>query len=276
MEKYSLTEEQKRLWFEWKLNPSSHAYNTSMQFKINGKIDLNKFRGAILESIKYFDTFRTYFVEVESVPFQILSEDDINLKYIDLCNLEICTQKDVYATELLTEQLRQAFDLTRFPLVKFILIKSAESTYYFGFFTPHILLDAGSASKFLKFISSFYNGQKEEINLFWENKNSLSDYHTNTSTMVDINAINSFWFKHLAGHNLNYNFNNGQLATDNISGERVHFSIKKPEYEALKKLAYNNKTTIFSVLLGLFDVLLWLYYKNEDVVTSYPVSTRPR
>ena len=280
---YRITQEQERLWLEWKLKPSGHAYNVNLQSRITGSLNREKLFAAIAASVEYFDTFRSYFEETPDGDRQniIASLGDV-VDFHDLSDhglsLEACETK---AQVILQRALQKPFNLKAPPLIRYTLVQCAPDLHYFSFVAPHIFCDHGSANTILQFVSQAYSTDPQLCMKQFApaNEGTVADYFNYTAdyySAEEKQAARQYWLNATRNIQPKVHFKHFQPPSINSDlGARRYFQFDAQQMQAIKTLARQHRTTPFSVLLAAFDTLLYRYFGQTDITVAYPVNMRP-
>ena len=172
MKKYPLTQEELRLWFEWKLNPDGRALNTAVQLELHGELNLHKFKEALKKVYYLVEVYRSYFIEEDGVPYQVcLSMDEIKQMFPYLADPEMPffnfidfsifkgSEEDrralAYAKH--KELIQKKFTLTQYPLAQCNIIKYANDRFLYSSIAPHICVDGHTGALSIAILTKFYN-----------------------------------------------------------------------------------------------------------------------
>jgi non-ribosomal peptide synthetase component F len=85
-----------------------------------------------------------------------------------------------------------------------------------------------------------------------------------------------YWQENLvdASHRVQFSNSKKDSQINNV-GKREAFSVSFEAFKKMKKLAFANRTSIFSVLSGFFAAFLNRFYGCEDLIIGYPLNLRP-
>jgi len=275
-----LTQMQKMLWTEWKLKPKSHYYNINVRFKLEGTLDYERFRRAIDYATNHFEAFRTSFIEKEVRPIQVIRDTaNVPLNIIDLTNSKECTDQEghINATQLLDNIAFQPIVLTNYPLMKFCLVKLSPRMHYFIIVTPHIISDGFSGRILLETISTAYNASSDDA-LNITSNGSIKDYlhiRHQEENHIQNEKAKQHWLRRLQGAPLCFASDNFK-PTQTTKGKRFFFSVPTDQHEKLRKLARQERTTIFTLLATSFGAFLNRYFEKDEVVFTYPINIRKK
>ncbi len=291
---YPLTREQQGLWIEWKISPEGLSYNTCVQLKLQGDLDVVRFCRTASDVVDYFELLRSYCVPLNDQVYLAFSQQPYQLETIDLwaeyrpgSSAEEGESSDLEPEELkqralkiLDEKRQVSLNLTRFPLISAALIKTAPRTYYFTGVVPHLISDGASAIYFLMAFSTAYNrGRQALIDEFSEKNHSWGDYLQRRSELDserDEMAARQYWAQYLSGAVHRIELSHSTESPEDSVGKREHLQLSQDVSTKLKALARKNRTSLFSVMAALFATLLYRYSTQQDFLVGYPVDLRPR
>ncbi len=274
---YPLTREQEGLWIEWKYDPYGTSYNTCVKIKLEGQLDVAKFCQAAQDVVSHFELLRSYFVEEAGKVFLALSDEKYHLEYLDLTNQDI-VDPSKKALEFLEEKRNKAIDLRAFPLISAALIKAGEQEFYFIGMVPHIISDGISALYFLQSISQIYN---KGFAAFKEEQGDAKNWLTYLvereaeSSAEKQQADEQYWQENLAEAEHVLDIGKKLCERTSFLAKREKFEISPESSKFFRKLAFSNRTSIFSVIAALFASFAKRYFNPEQLLVGYPVNIRP-
>ncbi len=276
---YPLTKQQQGLWFNYKLNPKSNAYNTYSKFHIKGDLDIDKFRKAINMVGNFFSTFRTKFIEDKSgVAKQIISpelEGDI-LEYEDISNNNL-SKKAKYQLALEKIKIKQtkSFELKKDYGYRTYLIKYSDNNYIFVITKHHILSDGVGGLLINEAISLACNKGRQALGERFKKNYDVGDYFKKCEDLKEQeNLAKTYWKSRLKGSNLIIDIP-GKI-NQKFSMQEQRFSFGEDRYKKIKKYAKENGTTTFLVLSTIYATLIFRYFGQKDMLIGYPVNIRPQ
>lgn len=261
------------------INPESHEYNIPGGFEFTGEINLPAMKRAWEQVILRHEILRTQFVKEDSSAYQlILDEVELPFTYIDLSQDE----KPLKGWEELCKyETHRIFDLETAPLFHISLVKLNEHTHRLLFVIHHIIFDGWSNHLLIKDFFEYYQ-QYDDKNY----KNSLlpleiqyRDYAAWQKKQESSELFNNqikYWVK---------KFKNGtetlELPTDfprGISRDRkgLHLitALHQETVTKLKDYAFKTDSTMFSLLISCFGLMLQRYSGNEKIIVGVPVANR--
>ncbi|NJK50529.1 amino acid adenylation domain-containing protein [Candidatus Gracilibacteria bacterium] len=273
---------QQRLWIIDRLEPESAAYNGSNVILIEGQLNLVALKQSINEVIRRHEVLRTSFVVVEGNPVQNIAPFlEVPLTLVDLQNLpESQCQAEVRRHEKVSVQ--QPFDLTQPPLLRLILLQLNPDRYILIVTIHHIISDAWSAGIFIREISALYEAFIEgRVSPLPALPIQYADFAVWQQQWLQPDVLNTrlnYWKRQLEGANtvLDLPTDKPRSQVQSSVGAKYSFAISAQVSDQLKKLSRQEGITLFMTLLAVFDVLLYYYTGQEDILIGSPIANRDR
>lgn len=275
---YPLSNAQERLWIMENLSDSNTQYNIVDAYNLFGKLNINLLQKAVNQVIARHEPLRTYIRLVDGQPKQfILNNVNTEIDVIDLSNL-----KDKYqeARKNIRKDILEPFDLQNAPLLRLKLFKISNSEHILHFNFHHIISDGWSIDIFFTEVFFYYN--QEDLNECCE-LNSLSlRYRDYVNWQLDIQKSDEFrrsenyWLKTLSGDlpklNLKNDFSRPQYKS--YCGSNYKFKLEESIVYGLKSIARKNETTLFTILMTIYNILLSYNSDEQDIIIGFPVAGR--
>jgi amino acid adenylation domain-containing protein len=163
---YALSHAQRRLWILDQVNPGgdfSVAYNLPGGLFLEGEADRRAVEGAFSHLLERHESLRTTFLTPpgENDPYQVVhpfnglkAGEHSMFEYLDM-SLE--ADGEARALELARRDVRAAFDLSKGPLIRVKLVKTAARRHVLIFNMHHIISDGWSIGVLVREFSQLYN-----------------------------------------------------------------------------------------------------------------------
>lgn len=265
---------QTRLWFLDRLMPNSAAYNIPAAVSISGSLSVHLLGWSIQEIIWRHEALRTNFVAKSEQPIQVINDEfTFKLPVIDLQELsEVERQTEVL--RLRKEEAQQPFDLTQDLLLRAKLLRLSEEEHILLLTMHHIIADGWSLGVFLRELAALYESiplpklsvQYADFAL-WQRQRLQGN---------ELEAQLSYWKQQLSG-----NLPILELPTDKprpkfqtFSGKKLPIALPKSLSGALSNISQQAGVTLFTTLLTAFNILLYRYTGQEDILVGVPVANR--
>lgn len=276
-EGYPLTLEQQRLWFLWKLEPQNPFYTLQGNVSIKGIVDIGRLKQAWLHVVKSHDALRARFIENNGKPYQqFLEIDDIDFPIYDLTGIDKVKQ-DEFMKEAAAQEINKPFSLDKDLLFRLKGFRLSENECAVLFTTHEIVMDAWSLSIIMRQLKKVYSdlhkgnyipgNQEPQYNLRhyvqWENLNIRPD---------SLALQEEYWKNNLSGKlpvlDIPTDVKRGGAPTYRGSSEGLllDFDVSKK----LKEISRSRNATLFMTLLTAFDILLYNYTGQEDIIIGSP------
>lgn len=273
---------QQRLWFLHQLEPNNTAYNMPAASRLTGELNPGTLEQSITEIIRRHEVLRTAFVMKDDEPTQIvLPAQPVRIPLIDLSHLS-ATELEIEATRLATAEAQEPFDLSRGPLIRFTLLRLGAEEHILLLTVHHIVFDGWSVGVLIKELTSLYRAYDSgDDSPLAELPVQYADYAEWQRDWLQAETLEqqlSYWKGQLgnATESLILPSTKSRPAVRSVEGAYQSFQLGPDLVLQLKTLGQNERSTLFMVLLAAFQVLLWRYSGQTDVVVGVPVSNRNR
>src|SRR5689334_5684573 len=272
---------QERLWFLTQLEPENPSYNLPFALRLSGDLNVAALEKSIDAIIARHETLRTKFVAVDGEPFQFVSpKATATFEILDLTTFAE-DKVELELKRLMTTVAERPFDLSNDYPMRASLLKLAADDHVLLVTMHHIISDAWSVSIFTHELSSFYKAfTSEGVEEPPELRIQYSDFTKWQRNWLQGDALKeqvTYWMSQLAGAaKLN-------LPTDHVRpklrthrGGHLSFTLPADLTDKLKKLSNSEGATLFMTLLAAFNVLLFRYTGEQDIVVGSPIAGRNR
>ncbi|MEH2327802.1 non-ribosomal peptide synthetase [Nostoc sp.] len=281
-ENIPLSFSQQRLWFIDQLYHGSSFYNIPIAFHITGKLNIRVLQQSLNEILKRHEVWRTTFTVVNGEPVQEIAPQ---LTWdLPIINLEHLSGKDWESEvkKLVAESAKKPFNLAKGLLVRATLLRLSEEEHILLVTMHHIITDGWSCGVFLRDLSRLYAA-------FWTNQPSplpelpiqYADFTIWQRDRIQGEFLATqlnYWKQQLKGE-----LPVLQLPTErprpNVTtfiGAKQYFTFSKALTDALRQLSQQADATLFMSLLAAFNILLYRYTDQEDILIGSPIANRNR
>ncbi|WP_433746030.1 amino acid adenylation domain-containing protein [Paenibacillus amylolyticus] len=262
---YETSPGQQRVYFLHQMDPTSLSQNMVQRFILSGKLDENHFVDCLEKVIRRHEAFFTFFYVVEG---EIKQKVDMNLPF-----KVIRTEMSIGDFEEHKNQFVKSFDLSQAPLIEVELVKIEESHHELLINVHHIITDGYSLGILLEEIKQVYEGAilpEVEIHhkdiVAWQNS-KFSELETHEKYWIDV-FQGELPVLHLPSNSSNV------ILNDDRKGNRMSFAIDESFLVQLESLAQETNTTLYMVLLSAYNILLYKYSGQEDIIVGTSLSGR--
>ena len=266
-EYYPMSAAQKRLYILDRIEEVGTAYNMPFRMNMEGDMGRERFEKAFCELVKRHEAFRTSFHMIEGEPVQKIHEEiEFSVIYREISEDQI---KD------LEKEFVKAFDLSKAPLLRVCLAKTGARKHVVMVDMHHIITDGVSLGIIVQDFMKAYKGVE------WKPKGlEYKDYSLWQKELLAGDGIKEqeeYWLDTLKGDLpvLNMPYDYPRPSVQSFEGDTVEFIAGREVTQKLHDLAKEKGTTLYMVLLAVFNVLLCKYTGQEDIVIGCPVAGRP-
>jgi amino acid adenylation domain-containing protein len=268
---------QQALWFINRLDPGNPAYALASCVSFRPHLN-DDYIDEIIESIvSRYENLRVAFPSdgIGPVP-TLLPAEHYRLRRHDLSHLG---EEDFSA--VLTAEANKPFDLEADPLSRLHLFRRSDRDVLLLQF-HHIVADAASIAILLDEMVEGYFALQAGMPLPGKQQRAhFGQFTAWQQALISGSAgeqHRSYWRKQLAGAPASLPIATDHPRTANAlgSGAARNFTLKAVVVKELKGLARSEGTTLFSILMAAFNVLLHRYSGASDIVVGTPMSGRTR
>ncbi len=269
---YVLSSVQQRMYALQQLDPASTAYNVSSVMEVEGKVDnavIEMFQKAFRQLIQRHEVLRTSFHQVNGEPMQKIHQHAaFEIEYAG-------SEPDTNALPAsAVRDFVRSFDLSHAPLMRAKLVKIAETRHLLILDMHHIITDGFSMDTFIREFGALCRG--EVLPGVKKHYKDFSEWQYFGLQSGRQEAREAFWLNELSGElpvlNLLTDF--PRPLVQRFEGDRVHFVLDKEITFRLNQLARQRGVTLFMVLLAAFNVLLYRYTGQSDIIIGTTVAGR--
>ncbi|KXX82820.1 N-(5-amino-5-carboxypentanoyl)-L-cysteinyl-D-valine synthase [Madurella mycetomatis] len=275
---------QERLIFLHEFDQNDHAYNVPFHLKLHEGVCLGAFEKALRDVVSRHEALRTLITRPHHNPRQcqrVLEPDSAQRLFIvEVLRLDSESQMQIK----MAESTRYAFSLdTELPInvrLYQISTRGGSMLAYASIVFHHLAFDAWSWDIFKRDLGEFYSvhiGRKTTASLptlrvqykeyALEHRKALRDDQRR--------VLADYWLRKLSDLEPSY------LVTDrprpaqfDYAGNDLHVSTSQETTEQLKMLARREGTSLYTVVVAAYFLLLNLYTSQRDVTIGIPVAHR--
>lgn len=273
---YPLSFAQKTFWFLYQLAPSSVAYNMPFAVRIRSEIDISAFRNALQSLVDRHHAFRTTYTTIDGGPVQLLHEhQQVSFEVIDAS-----TWSQEYLHERLHEEATRPFDLEQGPVLRAHLFPISTKEHLFLLTVHHIALDLWSLEVVIDELGTLYAAEMAGVQsplppLELQYKDYVR-WQLQMLPGTKGDQLRAYWQAQLSGELpvLNLPTDRPRPPVQTYNTDLFPFTFDKELSEQIKTLAKAEKTSLYTILVTTFFVLLYRYTGQEDILLGAPTSGR--
>ncbi|MBW8687179.1 non-ribosomal peptide synthetase [Chitinophaga rhizophila] len=270
-EGYILSAAQQRLWVLHQLGDGLAAYNITHQVALTGDYDLTLFREAVYSVVARHEILRTVFRKNSAGEIR---QWVLDMKALDFTIDTILVESDEELQAYLTKDAVATFDLEHGPLLRAALLQTGPDNYVFHYNLHHIIADGWSMGVLANDVMAYYS--KARLQPLKIQYKDYAAWHTARLQGAAANAHKQYWMSLLSGELPVTDF----PATHPRPSIRIQEGRTMESYLSaaltgqLKAFSRANEGSLFITLLAIWEVLVYRYTGQSDIITGSPVAGR--
>ncbi len=267
-EYYPQSDAQKRFFILNQMSPEILTYNAPSAMEIEGALDVSHCESVLQSIINGHEILRTSFHLIDGLPVQKIHEDVVfKVEVIEEENPDI---------ESIIKSFQIPFDLGKPTQFRACVCKKGDNSFYLITDIHHIIVDRTTFGLIMEDFVSLYNGK--EIN---RTKITYKDYavwQQNNDYLIELEDQKEFWLNEFTTipEPLQLPADHGRSVVTNFNSSSIVFELTDHDNDALKKICVEQQTTMFTLLLAMYHVLLSKLGNQEDIVVGSSVLGRQR
>jgi non-ribosomal peptide synthetase component F len=271
---------QRRLWFLDQLASGRTTYNNAHLICFGGVLDVDLLRRCFEQIVQRHEPLRTAFIEMDGEPvLDVRASLPIDMPVVDLVELDE-SARPAELERIALAEAQVPFDLNRAPLWRCRLVRLAEHEHALVYVVHHIISDRWSVGVLVQELAALYeaNGAGHPSPLP-DLKLRYSDYAAWQRRQLDTDHQQSqlgYWHKLLGIRPpvLELPTDRPRPPVSSSRGHRQTLSLPAGLVGRLKALARDQNTTLFMVMLAVFEVLIHRHSRQGEFVVTTPVAGR--
>jgi amino acid adenylation domain-containing protein len=279
---FPLSLAQKRLWVLSQFEGANVAYNMTGMLELDGPFRADVFGRCAAEMMDRHESLRTTFTQRGGELVQVVHGHlPLPLTFLDLSGGDAAANRAAVAQRLEAET-RTPFDLENGPLFRLQLLQLAPGQYALLFCMHHIIADGWSLGIFVRELSTLYNA-------FVRNQPSplpplpvqYADFSLWQQEWIAAGGLDgqlAYWKKRLADAPalLELPTDGVRPAVQTYQGALFPFALPETLAARVYQSSREHGVSVFMLLLAAYQVLLYRYTQQTDVVVGSPAANRGR
>jgi amino acid adenylation domain-containing protein len=278
-----LSHSQQGLWVLNQLLPGSSIYHTPTAARLTGQLNIAALQQGLDRIVARHQALRTTFSLVGGTPRQIIAQQlSLELPLIDLSGLAEA-EREAEAQRRLKQEAMRPFDLSCGPLIRAVLLRLTSSEHIFVVTTHHIVTDGWSVGVFHQELTALYEafaaGKPSPLGELPIQYADYAQWQRQSFEGAAYESQLSYWKQQFATLPAVL-----ELPTDNprpnaqayraFRGAQHEVSLSKGLTGDLKRFCQKENATLFMTLLTAYQLLLYRYTGEEDIVVGTPIAGR--
>jgi amino acid adenylation domain-containing protein len=279
-ESVPLSYTQERLWFLDQFQPGNPANNIPVMVRLTGQLDVAALERTFTTIVQRHESLRAGYTLVEGQPVQaIAGGTTILLPVTDLGSLP-AAERESQLQQLAAEIALAPFDLAGGALLRLALFRLAEAEHILVLVTHHFAADGWSMSvlfqEMVLVYGAFVNGQPAPLRPLSIQFADFAAWQRQCLKGEQLQRQLAYWKQQMAGApailELPTDFPRPPVQT---SRGAKHFLAFPPHLtRALRHFSREQGVTLFTTMVALFQLLLYRYSGQDDLVIGTATSNR--
>ncbi|HEY0098013.1 MAG TPA: MupA/Atu3671 family FMN-dependent luciferase-like monooxygenase, partial [Pyrinomonadaceae bacterium] len=275
---FPLSHGQQAQWFLYQLAPESTAYNISAAVRIKGELNPDNLRRAFQMLVARHPSLRTSFSAPLGEPLQKIQQSVALSFEIE----EAANRDDAALQERLVEEAHSPFKLEEGGLLRVRLFTRPAGEHVLLLSVHHIIADFWSLAVLIQELGALYEAEKSGVRAELPTlRLQYGDYVRWQGRMLSGSAGEAswrYWERQLAGELpvLNLPADRPRPPMQTFRGASQSFKLSEELTRKLKTLGVARGATLYMTLLAAFEVLLYRYSGQEEIIVGSPVAGRSR
>jgi amino acid adenylation domain-containing protein/non-ribosomal peptide synthase protein (TIGR01720 family) len=279
-ESYELSSSQYRIWVLSQFEGASEAYNMFNSFPVEIE-EVEIFKKAIYAVVDRHEILRTVYKKDANNQVRQWVKDRATLGFVitehDFTKSNNASEEVV---KFIKEDAFKAFDLEHGPLLRVFLLKTSATNYMFYYNMHHIMSDGWSMNILFRDVAAYYEAlNKNAVVELPELKIQYKDYAAWQLNYLKSDVYKeqeAFWKSELSGELPILKLPSKGARPKALGNNGYHLAtyISPDKAIAFKKYCKEKKGSLFMGLLAVWNVLLYKYTNQKDIIIGIPVSGR--
>ncbi len=272
---FRLSSGQKAMFFQHLMNPDS-IFNLAYAVRIRSPFDKEILRQSFQALVDRHPSLRTTFHLVDGQPIQRIHPDMPAFFYEE----PVSGWTDEQIKARINEEVLNHFDLENGPLMRVFLLERSEHDTILLFVMHHIVTDIWSQALLLNEMSQIFEAAGDASALPYHAED-YTDYIVWQDELLEGESgskLLKYWESKLSGGlpQLNIPTDRPRPAVQTYRGSTETIWFPEDLSKAVHRFAEENNSTVFTLLLAIYYVMLNRYTGQDDIVVGSPTAGRSK
>lgn len=283
---YMLSSAQERLYVLWEMAPTDVVYNMTQFIWLQGEVDKGRLEQVFRKLIARHESLRTSFHIIHGKPVQRIHPSSRITYEIECLRPEAAEgiqeladdnaggpSGPLWLVEKAAGRFVRPFDLSGTPLFR-IGLMTCDGKQVVLVDMHHIISDGVSQRVFEEEFAALSN--EENLPALRIQYKDYVEWQNNPGQTGRIKEAEAYWLNRLAGELpvLNLPLDYPRPALKSFEGNRIGFILNARETGMIRSISNNTNTTLYMVMLAIYDILLAKLTGAEDIIVGTPTAGR--
>lgn len=273
---------QQGMWLLQQLTPDPATYNQAYTWRFREPIDVSIIERSLTVIAERHEILRSGLVQIDDVlRLKIDLPDAFQLPWSQHSGPELSSDgDDTSLMDLLLEEARRPFDLSRSPLWRVRLFQLSNNDLVLAITFHHSIIDEWSLRRFLSELkllcSSSQTVLRDSLPAISVQYSDFAAWQRQRLAGPELNPQRDYWKQQLANLPAPLELSETHLRTADQTGRgAIHeFRLNSSITSGLRQLAREESTTVFAVMLAAFQACLYRQTDQSDIVIGTPYANR--
>jgi amino acid adenylation domain-containing protein len=274
--------QERLLQIEELLPESAQLHNVPASLRLRGPLDVGALRRSLDAFVRRHDMLRTTFQRTPTGYLQSVAPDgQADLREVDLTHLPE-PARAAAVQDIVRAEVARALDLEHGPLMRCVLARVGADEWSLVSVRHNAVWDGWSFDLFRRDLDQLYAAQTggpparlPELSVGYAD---FAAWHREWLSGPEAQRQLAFWRRTLADAPgaLELPLDRPRAGAGVHAGANEWLQLPRAEVDTLTELARAHDATLYMLLLAAFDVLLWRYTGEPDVLVASPARARNR
>ena len=263
------------------LEPESAAYNICRAYRLVGNLNISALEASVNEIISRHETLRTAFRLVNGRPVQLVQPArNVSIEIADLRSMPM-EEREPEMQRRISVEAERSFDLLTGQLLRCSLLHVGDQEHVLILMTHHSASDAWSMGILTRetwtLYDTFSNGKPSPFERLPVQYSDYAVWQRNWLYGEVLDTQLAYWKKRLENLSIvNLPTDRPRAARQSFRGARVPIRLPQALTASVNDLSDRSAVTPFMTLLAAFQLLIYRYTGQEDIVVGSPIANRRR
>ena len=280
---YPLSYAQRRIWLLQQINADSYAYNMSTAVRLTGAIEIPILEQSANLLAERHENLRTRLRYQDGQPIQEVRPALLTaISVVDILAHQGAASPETTLENLIRQEVQRPFDLENEPLFRLFLFRLSQHEHVFLLTMHHLISDGWSLGLFFRELGQTYNalldGRQPQLPPLSMQYGDFVNWQIRQFDDRHLLPQLEYWSKQLKNCSslLLLPTDRPRPNVQTFAGTRSPLTISVSVTQKIRKLSEQQGLTLFMTLLAAFNVLLYRYTAQEDIVVGSPIAGRNR
>lgn len=282
LDHYPMSRAQRRQYMMGLISGEATMYHVPFAIHMQGKLDVERLEAAFLTIMNRHESLRTTFHhEEDEFRQRVHAEPVFTLERnarLRMAAAKLLSEGGVEGLyngiSMLMERFIRPFDLGSLPLFRAGLIQLGEERHLLLLDIHHVITDGVSVSVLLRELTTLYGGgELPELSIQYRDYTVWQEIRSKSEAYK---GHERYWLEAFEGElpTLELKTDKPRPELMQFEGNLLLFSLELEMFDKLKAYARERGTTLYTVLLGAYSMLLSKWSGQEDIIIGTPVAGR--